>query len=172
MDNQNFQTNGSTASKPQNKKILQANEDFVFEPQNKEILQDLRENSDTNLSKVFICHRLPERTFKIRNHYFPVCSRCTGIYIGAFSYYIFVYFVYVQYNIAVILAALENLRFSVPQTLLCLMAILMIIPTFLDGLTQFFGFRESNNTLRFLTGLIAGIGLGILVKSVKYGLLY
>ena len=114
-------------------------------------LQESIENSDTNLSKVFICHRLPERTFKIRNHYFPVCSRCTGIYIGAFSYYIFVYFVYVQYNIAVILAA-----------------ILMIIPTFSDGLTQFFGFRESNNALRFATGLIAGIGLGILVKSIKW----
>ena len=139
MDNQSLQANGSTASMPQNKKIL----------------QDSIENSDTNLSKVFICHRLPERTFKIRNHYFPVCSRCTGIYIGAFSYYIFVYFVYVQYNITVILAAT-----------------LMIIPTFLDGLTQFFGFRESNNALRFSTGLIAGIGLGILVKSVKYGLLY
>ena len=89
-------------------------------------------DSNKNLSKVFICHRLPERTFKIKNHYFPVCSRCTGIYIGAFSYFIFVYFVYVQYNIAMILAA-----------------ILMVLPTFSDGITQFFGFRESNNNLRF-----------------------
>ena len=117
-------------------------------------LQANAENSKENLSKVFICHRLPERTFKIRDHYFPVCSRCTGIYIGAFSYYTFVYFVYVQYNIALILAA-----------------VLMILPTFSDGLTQFFGFRESNNTLRFLTGLVAGIGLGILIKSAKWFLI-
>ena len=117
MDNQSLQANGSCASKPQNKKILQANEDSVAMPQNKKILQESMDNSDTNLSKVFICHRLPERTFKIRNHYFPVCSRCAGIYIGAFSYYIFVYFVYVQYNIVVILAALENLRFSVFENL-------------------------------------------------------
>jgi len=114
-------------------------------------LQDSMDNLDKNLFKVFICHRLPERTFKIRDHYFPVCSRCTGIYIGAFSYYTFVYFVYVQYNIAVILAA-----------------VLMVLPTFSDGLTQLFGFRESNNTLRFSTGLIAGIGLGILFKSIKW----
>ena len=114
-------------------------------------LQELGENSGENLSRVFICHRLPERTFKIGNHYFPVCSRCTGIYIGAFSYYIFVYFVYVQYNIEMIL-----------------LTVLMILPTFSDGLTQFFGFRESNNALRFATGLIAGIGLGILVKSIKW----
>ena len=113
-------------------------------------LQESDEISDQNLSKIFICHRLPERTFKIRNHYFPVCSRCTGIYIGLFSYYSFVYFVYVQYNIAIVLTAF-----------------LMVLPTFSDGLTQLFGVRESNNTLRFATGLIAGIGLGILVKSIK-----
>ena len=117
-------------------------------------LQISMEDSDRNLSKVFICHRIPERTFKIRNYYFPVCSRCTGIYIGAISYYTFVYFVYVQYNIALILTAL-----------------LMILPMFSDGLTQFLGFRESNNTFRFFTGLIAGIGLGILVKSVKWFLI-
>jgi uncharacterized membrane protein len=44
----------------------------------------------------------------------------------------------------------------------------MIIPVLLDGLTQFFGFRESNNALRFTTGLIAGLGLGILFKAMKW----
>jgi uncharacterized membrane protein len=43
----------------------------------------------------------------------------------------------------------------------------MIIPTFIDGTTQLFGFRESNNLLRFSTGLIGGIGLAILVKAIK-----
>lgn len=114
-------------------------------------LHESKEIQVENLSKVFICHRLPERTFKVRNHYFPVCSRCTGAYIGAFSYFLFVYFSYVQYNITMILAA-----------------ILMILPMFSDGITQFFGFRESNNTLRFSTGLIGGIGLGILVKCIKW----
>jgi uncharacterized membrane protein len=47
----------------------------------------------------------------------------------------------------------------------------MILPTFSDGLTQFFDFRESNNALRFCTGLIAGIGLGILAKSLKWFLI-
>ncbi|MEN4005892.1 MAG: DUF2085 domain-containing protein [Methanobacteriaceae archaeon] len=107
-------------------------------------------DSNESTSNVFICHRLPERTFKIKNHYFPVCSRCTGFYIGAFSYFGFVYFVYVQYNIAMIS-----------------LAILMILPAFYDGITQFFGFRESNNTLRIITGLFGGIGLGILIKALK-----
>lgn len=100
--------------------------------------------------KIPICHRMPERTFNIRGHYFPVCARCTGFYIGAFFYFIFVYFFYVQYT-----------------TFIILIAFLMLIPTFLDGFTQLFDIRESNNILRLFTGLIGGIGLAILVKAVK-----
>ena len=99
----------------------------------------------------YICHRKPERTFNIRGHYFPVCSRCTGFYIGAFSYFIYVYFNFVEYTIPLIF-----------------IAFLMIIPTFLDGFTQLIGSRESNNILRLCTGLIGGIGLGILIKAIKW----
>ena len=108
-----------------------------------------------NLYRIFldlpICHRLPDRTFKIKNRYFPVCARCTGLYIGAFSYFIYVYFFYVDYTPTLIM-----------------IAFLMIIPTFLDGLTLFFGLRESNNILRLFTGLIGGVGFAILVKALKY----
>ncbi|HII84080.1 MAG TPA: DUF2085 domain-containing protein [Methanobacterium subterraneum] len=101
-----------------------------------------------------ICHRIPERTFKIRGHYFPVCSRCTGFYIGAFSYFILAYFVYVEYNVYLIS-----------------IAIIMLIPSFLDGFTQLIGCRESNNVLRLLTGLVGGVGLAILIKAIKWILL-
>lgn len=101
--------------------------------------------------KIKFCHRMPERTFKIKGHYFPVCSRCTGIYLSLFAYFIYAYFFYVDYSLSLVL-----------------LAILMVIPTFIDGFTQLLGFRESTNTLRFTTGLIAGLGLGILVKSVKW----
>lgn len=98
-----------------------------------------------------ICHRIPQRTFQIKGHYFPVCSRCTGFYIGAFSYFIIAYFVYIQYTVPLIF-----------------LGVLMMIPTFLDGFTQLFGSRESNNTLRLLTGLAGGVGLAILVKAIKW----
>jgi uncharacterized membrane protein len=103
-------------------------------------------NKNKNLKTIYICHRRPERSFKIRNYYFPVCARCTGIYLGIFSFFIFDYFFNFQYD-----------------TILILAAAIMILPTFLDGLTQFFNFRESNNTLRCITGLMAGIGIGILI---------
>jgi len=126
------------------------------------LVKDSKEKSNTILNlKIqlsnlgmftqFICHRIPERTFKIRGHYFPVCSRCTGFYISAFSYFIFVYFFYVHYTV-----------------MLIIFAIIMIIPTFLDGFTQLIGSRESNNILRLCTGLIGGIGLGILIKAIKW----
>jgi uncharacterized membrane protein len=99
----------------------------------------------------FICHRIPERTFNIRGHYFPVCSRCTGFYIGAFTYFVFVYFFYVQYTISLIV-----------------IAFFMLLPTFYDGLSQLTGSRESNNILRLSTGLMGGVGLAILVKAVKW----
>ncbi len=80
----------------------------------------------------FICHRKPERTFKIGERYFPVCSRCTGIYLGAFSYFILVHWFFVKYDWV-------NIIF----------AILMVVPTFMDGLTQLLLPRESFNSLRF-----------------------
>ena len=98
-----------------------------------------------------ICHRLPDRTFKVKDWYFPVCARCTGFYIAAFSYFIYVYFFYVDYTLTLII-----------------LAFLMITPTIIDGLTQLYGFRVSNNILRLFTGLIGGVGLAILMKSLKY----
>lgn len=106
------------------------------------------------VSKLRICHRMPDRTFNIRGYYFPVCSRCTGFYIGAFSYFAYVYFYYVQYTVS-----------------LTLFAFLLIIPTLYDGFTQFLGFRESNNTLRLFTGLMGGLSLAILIKALKYTIL-
>jgi uncharacterized membrane protein len=110
--------------------------------------------TNLNLFNKLICHRIPERTFNIRGHYFPVCSRCTGFYMAAFSYFVYVYFFYVQYTPILIIAA-----------------IFMLIPTCLDGFTQLWGFRESSNALRLFTGLMGGVGLGILIKAFKFFIL-
>lgn len=98
-----------------------------------------------------ICHRKPERTFKIGSFYFPVCSRCTGAYIGAFSYFFYAYFYSVKYDI-----------------LLIALATVLALPAIIDGFTQFQGKRESNNFLRFFTGLSLGISLGIMIKALKW----
>ena len=108
-------------------------------------------NQTSNLYTQFICHRIPERTFNIRGNYFPLCSRCTGLYIGAFFCFIFINLFYINYSLNFISVS-----------------VLLIIPTFIDGITQFFGFRNSNNILRFFTGLIGGLGLVILINTIKW----
>ena len=98
-----------------------------------------------------ICHRKPERSFFIRGHQFPVCARCTGFYISLFLYFTYTHFYYVDYN-----------------PLLLSIAILFLVPAGIDGTTQLFELRESNNVLRLITGLMGGLGLGIIVKAIKF----
>jgi uncharacterized membrane protein len=101
-----------------------------------------------------LCHRKPERTFQIKGHYFPVCARCTGFYISMAVYLIYAFFFYVNYNIT-----------------LLIIAVLLLLPAFIDGTTQFFHLRESNNPLRLITGLMGGLGLMIIFKAIKWYLL-
>jgi len=48
------------------------------------------------------------------------------------------------------------------------LATVLALPAIIDGFTQFQGKRESNNFLRFFTGLSLGISLGIIVKALKW----
>ena len=98
-----------------------------------------------------ICHRKPERSFFIKGHQFPVCARCTGFYLSLLIYFTYTYYFFVDYNVY-----------------LLVFAIILLIPTAIDGLTQLFEYRESNNNLRFITGILGGIGLGISIKALKY----
>jgi len=93
-----------------------------------------------------ICHSIPERCFCINNHRLPICARCTGILIGGI----------ITIAINFILNPTLNLIFSVA----------FIIPMVIDGTTQLFGWRKSNNSLRFLTGFLAGIGIVFLSNRV------
>jgi uncharacterized membrane protein len=107
--------------------------------------------SDSGKGLRLICHRIPARTFNIKGHYFPVCSRCTGLYMGVILCLIYISLFYVVYT-----------------PILILFSIFMMIPTVIDGITQLFGFRDSNNILRFSTGLIAGVGLIIFINTIRW----
>jgi uncharacterized membrane protein len=83
------------------------------------------------------CHQLPERSFYYKGKQFPICSRCTGIYLGYLSLFLFLLGYKINYPIAM----------------------LLITPMFIDGLTQAFLNRESTNFIRLITGFIGGVGL-------------
>jgi uncharacterized membrane protein len=88
-----------------------------------------------NSLKFAICHQMPERSFKYKGRQFPLCARCTGIFIGYFTFPIF------------------QLQIIKPSLLLI---ILLSIPMFVDSITQSMNYRESNNILRVITGFLFG----------------
>ena len=45
-----------------------------------------------------------------------------------------------------------------------IVSMILMIPVAIDGTTQYFGPRESTNTLRFITGFVGGVGLIIFLK--------
>lgn len=98
-----------------------------------------------------LCHQRPDRSFFIRGRQFPVCARCTGVYIGE-------------------LAALLSYRFIKPPAALCIVFCAAMLA---DWLIQFFKIRESTNFRRLITGLLCGYGVGnlairLLVIVLKY----
>ncbi|MEM5818666.1 MAG: DUF2085 domain-containing protein [Desulfitobacterium hafniense] len=97
------------------------------------------------LHYLFLCHRLPERSFFFRGRQFPVCARCTGI---AFGY---------------ILGALLALKYHpVPLGTI----ILLLIPLGIDGSVQYLGLGKSTNKRRLLTGIGAGIATVFLLAKI------
>jgi len=97
------------------------------------------------------CHRIPERTFNLKGHYFPICARCTGIWISGIGF--------------IILTTFSTITLNMMGVLL---AILMIIPMLIDGISQLFGKRDSNNTIRFFTGLLAGTGIVVIGNLLRF----
>jgi uncharacterized membrane protein len=87
------------------------------------------------LPGVFFCHQNTCRTLRIKGHYLPICSRCTGIYLGVYL--------------------------SLPLSLLYQgpLLIFLMIPLIIDGYLVYQKKKASSHTRRLSTGLLFGIGL-------------
>lgn len=92
-----------------------------------------------------ICHRRPDRSFFFRGRQFPVCARCTGIALGFITLPLFAFKIW-----------------SIGLG----WALLLHLPTYLDGMSQATGRRESNNRLRLVTGFLCGLGQMAIVAIV------
>lgn len=96
--------------------------------------------------KFAFCHRRPDRTLRYRGKYFPVCARCTGIYIGMVFAFSLSYFLKLNHDFG-----------------LFFISLIFMLPAGIDGVTQLFKWRESRNSIRLVTGLFCGIGYGLLL---------
>lgn len=93
-----------------------------------------------------VCDQIPSHSFFISGYQICLCARCLAIY----STILFA---------GLVLAGVRQAR-RIPA-ITWWMWLLAILPLALDGGTQFFGWRESNNGLRVLTGVIFGIGTAL-----------
>lgn len=55
---------------------------------------------------------------------------------------------------------------EVDTVLFFIIALALIAPMALDGLTQYWKIRKSNNSLRFTTGVLAGMGTGLMFGRI------
>lgn len=90
------------------------------------------------------CHRLESRSIKIFGKQIPVCARCGAILLG----YLAIPFLFIgQIHIPIFIGVLLNL------------------PMMIDGYTQKWKWRTSNNFLRVTTGLLSGFGMSALIVT-------
>ena len=89
------------------------------------------------------CHKLPDRSFFYHGKQFPVCARCTGVFIGEIL------------GVALFkIAEISNLT-----------AILFCLIMFVEYKFQ----RESNNLRRLVTGFVCGYAFGnFIMKYLRY----
>jgi uncharacterized membrane protein len=102
-----------------------------------------------------LCHRITERSFTIYGRQFPLCARCTGMYLGA-----------ALTALALFLAGRAN-RVLLPRRGLFLAMLLLLALMGIDGLNSYSHFfpdtphlYEPRNWLRLATGMGAGLTLG------------
>lgn len=96
---------------------------------------------------ICFCHHIPDRSIKFFGIEKYLCARCFGVLIGGFLG---------------IIGILSNIySSSVYYILLCL-------PLIIDGTLQVVSDYCSNNSKRFITGLLFGIGILSLKSSIEF----
>lgn len=101
-------------------------------------------NKLMQVGKISGCHQMPERSFFIRGMQFPVCARCTGVFIGK------------------VIAYSMFFKFS-QQPKFCIMGCILM---FLDWFVQYLEIHASTNIRRLITGIIGGYSLATLECTI------
>lgn len=101
------------------------------------ILPEVNFQIKSNTYKLVLCHAVPERSFFIGKYQLPICSRCTGIFLG------------------ILISAILMNYVNIPIWL----SLLFVSPLVADGFLQLLNIRTSNNLMRLFTGLLFGLAL-------------
>jgi uncharacterized membrane protein len=109
----------------------------------------------TRFGEIPLCNGIAERAPQMWGFVFPLCWRCLGILGGYFS--------------GLVVLFLKKYPFENRRTKMLLGTLLLILPTTMDGIVQYAFGMESTNFRRAWTGLLAGMGLGLLVYLMYLG---
>lgn len=94
-----------------------------------------------------ICHQYPSRSFYIFGSNVGLCARCFSTYFAILLFSIAYLFVSIK---------IGWIRCLIIGLTLC-------VPLFVDGFTQYCHVRNSTNLIRTVTGLMAGVGIAIII---------
>lgn len=89
-------------------------------------------------------------TLKVKGKRLKICARCLGVTIGFFTSILTITFFGLPF--------FQELSFPY-QLIICL---ILVSPAIFDWITQKWGFRESNNSLRVFTGFLEGLSVVLL----------
>ncbi len=89
-----------------------------------------------------LCHQIPERSFYLFGHPLPVCSRCTGIYMGFFIGSVLFPFIKIKIN-----------DVYPPKNIL----LIAVMPMGLDVLLNWINILDTGLLIHFITGFIFSI---------------
>lgn len=105
-----------------------------------------------------LCHRITERSFTINGRQFPLCARCSGMYLG------------VALITIVAMLAGRMRRAKLPKLQLFLVLLGFIALMGIDGINSYSHFfpqaphlYEPRNWLRLVTGMGTGVAMGIIL---------
>ncbi len=107
-----------------------------------------------------ICHQQPERLLEFGDSPLFVCARDTGIFVSFFS-------------LMLVLSLLRGRqRAGMPPVPVLAVAAAGILFLAWDGLSSYLGFRDTTNTLRFISGFAAGAGLAFPIAALVNGAVF
>lgn len=106
-----------------------------------------------------ICHQLPARSLHYGVRALPVCARDTGVFVGFTVCFI------------ALLVAYRGGNRRYPTWPKIAILVLFVLPTYIDALTSYAGWRASSNLIRLSTGSLAGTGLAALLFPLAAGTL-
>jgi len=79
-----------------------------------------------------------------------LCARCSGVFLG---------FIGSKILLPILVSLIS---YSIPLHIGLPVSLNLALPSIVDWITQSLGFRQSNNNLRLTTGLLEGLGVGVL----------